>query len=58
MRKDHILTAEEKQSKKQRLEDNRRLRTTLVDNNIQIQSVLQPPTTNLVYETVRKLFIY
>jgi len=58
MRKDHILTAEEKQSKKQRLEDNRRLRTTLVDNNIQIQNVVQPPTTNLVYETVRKLLIY
>jgi hypothetical protein len=58
MRKDHILTAEEKQSKKQRLEDNRRLRTTLIVNNIQIESVVQPPTTNLVYETVRKILLY
>jgi hypothetical protein len=33
MRKDHILTAEEKLSKQQRLEENRRIRSTQISNN-------------------------
>jgi hypothetical protein len=33
MLKNHILTPEEKQSKKQRLEENRQLRSTLINNN-------------------------
>jgi hypothetical protein len=33
MRKDHILTPEEKLSKQQRLEENRRIRTTQISNN-------------------------
>ncbi len=33
MRKDHILTPQEKLSKQQRLEENRRLRSTQINNN-------------------------
>jgi hypothetical protein len=33
MNKDHILTPEEKLSKQQRLEENRRIRSTQIPNN-------------------------
>ncbi len=42
MLKDHILTEEEKQSKKQRLEENRRLRLTST-NNTKSETIISKP---------------
>ena len=41
MRKDYILTAEQKQSKKRRLEENRLLRVTSV-NHVKIENTNEP----------------
>jgi len=42
MRKDYILTPEEKQSKKQRLEQNRLLRSLSIKSESTTQQELQP----------------
>jgi hypothetical protein len=39
MRKDYILTFEEKQSKKQRLEENRLLRSSSINKNIKSEYI-------------------
>jgi hypothetical protein len=51
MRKDYILTPEQKQTKKIRLEENRLLRSTTLDH-IKIENTTEP-TIN--YESVREI---
>ncbi|CAF3442159.1 unnamed protein product [Rotaria sp. Silwood1] len=46
MRKDFILTPEEKQLKKQRLEENRRLSSAVINNNIKSENIIEPITIN------------
>jgi len=50
MRKDYILTPEEKQSKKKRLEENRQLRSSSTNNNnIKSESIKE------LHESVRDI---
>ncbi len=61
MRKDYILTPEEKESRKQRLEENRLLRSTLNNNNdinIKTENIIQPTTADPNYKSVRNVHIY
>jgi hypothetical protein len=54
MRKDHILTKEEKLSKQQRLEENRRIRATQISNNDTKNETVSesPPPIRTPYEPV------
>ena len=45
MLKDQILSPEEKQLKKKRIEENRRLHFTSIDNNMKHESAIKPTTT-------------
>lgn len=53
MRKDYILTSEQKQTKKRRLEENRLLRSTIIDH-IKIENTNE---TIINYESVREIEI-
>ncbi len=55
MRKDFILTPEEKQSKKQRLEENRSLRSTDPDNKIIKTETIPKPVTTQHHKLVREI---
>ncbi len=56
MRKDHILTTEEKLSKQQRLEENRRIRSKQINNNniddTKIQTTAESPSIHIEYQSV------
>ncbi len=57
MRKDFILTPEAKLSKQQRLEENRRIRSTVNNSNVnymKTESIEQPPSVHIKYEPVEE----
>jgi len=58
MRKDYILTPEEKQSKKQRLEENRLLRSTLINNNIRSDGITEPRTSENLQSVRQNLNLF
>jgi hypothetical protein len=58
MRKDYILTPEEKQTKKQRLEENRLLRSTLINNNIRSESITEPRTSQNLQSVRQNLNLF
>jgi hypothetical protein len=60
MRKDFILTAEEKLSKQQRLEENRRIRSTVISSNvtdIKRENTEQSPSINIKFESVGEVTV-
>ena len=57
MRKDFILTPEEKLSKQRRLEENRRIGSNVINSNvnhIKTESIEQPPSIHIKYEPVEE----
>lgn len=57
MRKDHILTTEEKLSKQQRLEENRRLRSSQMNNKFddtKNEIIPESPSIFTEFQPVRK----
>ena len=57
MRKDYILTPEEKKSKEKRLEENRQLRSTIINNtNIKLENI-SSPIENQNIQSVKDIFL-